>query len=72
VGIAAPEQITFLRRIAPAHVRVKASGGIKTAQHVRDLVAAGAELVGTSSGVQIVEEVLGGLAPLAKDSAAQY
>jgi len=53
-------------------VGVKASGGIKTAQHVRDLVAAGEGLVGTSSGVQIVEEVLGGLAPVAKDSAAQY
>jgi deoxyribose-phosphate aldolase len=60
VGIATPEQISFLRSIAPPHVRVKASGGIKTAQQVRDLVAAGAELVGTSSGVQIVEEVLGG------------
>jgi len=43
-----------------------------TAQHVRDLVAAGAELVGTRAGVQIVEEVLGGSAPVAKNSAAQY
>ena len=59
VGTATPEQIAFLRKLAPPHVRVKASGGIKTAQQVRDLVAAGAELVGTSAGVQIVEEVLG-------------
>ena len=59
VGIATPEQIAFLRKLAPRQVRVKASGGIKTAQQVRDLVAAGADLVGTSSGVQIVEEVLG-------------
>jgi deoxyribose-phosphate aldolase len=59
VGAATPEQIAFLRRLAPPNVRVKASGGIKTAQQVRDLVAAGADLVGTSSGLQIVEEVLG-------------
>jgi deoxyribose-phosphate aldolase len=67
-----PDQIAFLRRLAPPHVRVKASGGIKTAQQVRDLVAAGADLVGTSSGVQIVEEVLGlGSAPPKADS-TQY
>ena len=67
VGTATPEQIAFLRKLAPPHVRVKASGGIKTAQQVRDLVAAGADLVGTSSGVQIVEEVLGSGIGSAKD-----
>ncbi len=59
VGIATPEQIAFLRRLAPPSVRVKASGGIKTVQQVRDLVEAGADLVGTSSGVQIITELLG-------------
>jgi deoxyribose-phosphate aldolase len=68
VGTATPEQIAFLRRLAPPQVRVKASGGIKTAQQVRDLIAAGADLVGTSSGVQIVEEVLGGSAAAKSDS----
>lgn len=57
VGIATPEQIAFLRRLAPAHVRVKASGGIKTAQQVRDLVNAGADLVGTSAAVEIMGEL---------------
>jgi deoxyribose-phosphate aldolase len=60
VGIATPEQIAFLRRLAPARVRVKASGGIKTAQQVRDLVQAGADLVGTSAGAQIMAELQGG------------
>ncbi len=60
VGIATPEQIAFLRRLAPARVRVKASGGIKTAQQVRDLVQAGADLVGTSAGAQIMAELHGG------------
>jgi len=59
VGVATPEQIAFLRRLAPPQVRVKASGGIKTAQQVRDLVAAGADVVGTSSGAQIMAEVQG-------------
>ena len=70
VGIATPEQIAFLRRLAPPHVRVKASGGIKTAQQVRDLVAAGADVVGTSSGVQIMEELEGIAAP--SSNFAQY
>jgi len=59
VGGATPEQIRYLRGAAPAHVRVKASGGIKTARQVRDLLEAGAELVGTSSGVQIVRDAMG-------------
>ncbi len=57
VGMATPEDIRFLRRIAPARVRVKASGGIKTAQQVRELLDAGADLVGTSSGVRIMQEL---------------
>lgn len=59
VGVATPEQIAFLRRLAPPQVRVKASGGIKSAQQVRDLVAAGADLVGTSAGGQIMAEIQG-------------
>ena len=59
VGVATPEQIAFLRRLAPPHVRVKASGGIKTAPQVRALVAAGADVVGTSAGAQIMAEAQG-------------
>jgi deoxyribose-phosphate aldolase len=68
VGVATPEQIAFLRRLAPARVRVKASGGIKTAQQVRDLVAAGADLVGTSSGAQIMAELADGVEATARQS----
>ncbi len=59
VGVATPEQIAFLRGLAPQHVRIKASGGIKTARQVQDLVEAGADLVGTSSGAQIMAEAQG-------------
>lgn len=57
VGVATPEQIRFLRQLAPPQVRVKASGGIKTVQQVRELLDAGADLVGTSSGVRIMQEL---------------
>jgi deoxyribose-phosphate aldolase len=59
VGVAKPEDIRYLRQLAPASVRVKASGGIKTAQHVRELLQAGADLVGTSAGAQIMRESRG-------------
>lgn len=58
VGIATPEEIRFLRKAAPPGVGVKASGGIKTARQVRDLLEAGADLVGTSSGAKIMQELL--------------
>lgn len=59
VGVATPDQIRVLRRLAPSNVRVKASGGIKTALQVQNLLDAGADLVGSSAGAQIVEEILG-------------
>jgi deoxyribose-phosphate aldolase len=54
VGIADPATISYLRRAVPASIGVKASGGIKTVEQVRELLAAGADLIGTSSGVSIV------------------
>jgi deoxyribose-phosphate aldolase len=57
VGVATAEDMRFLRKLAPPNIGVKASGGIKTAQQVRDLLAAGADLVGTSSGVRIMQEL---------------
>ncbi len=60
VDVATPDDMRYLRRLAPPNIKVKASGGIKTAQQVRDLLEAGADLVGTSSGVRIMQELLGG------------
>ena len=60
VGIAKPSEIEYLRRVAPLHIHVKASGGIKTVKQVQDLVAAGADLVGTSAGSAIMREYLTG------------
>ena len=57
VGIATPEDMRYLRRLAPPRIRIKASGGIKTALQVEALLAAGADLVGTSAAVEIVKEL---------------
>jgi deoxyribose-phosphate aldolase len=57
VGVATPEDIRYLRRLAPSRVHIKASGGVKTAQHVKDLLEAGADLVGTSAAVDIIKEL---------------
>jgi deoxyribose-phosphate aldolase len=72
VGVAKPEDIRFLRRLAPPSVRIKASGGIETAQQVRELLEAGADLVGTSAGVQIMRELLGESVPSQKPHSEQY
>jgi deoxyribose-phosphate aldolase len=61
LGTATAEQVQRLRELAPARVKVKASGGIRTAQQVLDLLRAGAALVGTSHGVEIVSEFKGTL-----------
>ena len=55
VGVATPEDIAYLRARAPAHVKVKASGGIKTYEQVQALIAAGADVVGTSAAVAIIQ-----------------
>ncbi len=54
VGIADPSTISYLRAAVPDSVGVKAAGGIKTIEQVRAVLVAGADLVGTSSGVRIV------------------
>lgn len=72
VGIAKPEEIRFLRQRAPANVRIKASGGIKTAAHVLELLNAGADLIGTSSAVQIAQELRGVRESRPKASPSNY
>jgi deoxyribose-phosphate aldolase len=57
VGIADPATISYLRSSVPASIGVKASGGVKTLEQVRSLLAAGADLIGTSAGVHIVTGV---------------
>lgn len=54
-GSATVEDIALMRRESPAHMKVKASGGVRTKEAALALVAAGADRIGTSSGLAICQ-----------------
>jgi len=54
-GGATVEDIKLMKETAPG-CKIKAAGGIKTAKQVIEMLAAGAQRIGTSSGVQIMKE----------------
>ncbi len=58
-GGATAEDVKLIRQIAP-NCRIKAAGGIKTAKQVIEMLEAGADRIGTSSGVQIIKEFKAG------------
>ncbi|MCL2671702.1 MAG: deoxyribose-phosphate aldolase [Clostridiales bacterium] len=49
-----PEDVRFVRAQIGARIGIKIDGGIKTAQTIRDLLAAGAQRFGCSASVAIV------------------
>jgi deoxyribose-phosphate aldolase len=59
-GGATVADIALMRRIVGNAVGVKASGGIRTADDAKAMIAAGANRIGTSSGVSIIREMRGG------------
>ncbi|MGM0606411.1 MAG: deoxyribose-phosphate aldolase, partial [Halobacteriota archaeon] len=59
-GPATVDRVAFIADRVPDHVGVKASGGIKTAAEAQALLDAGADLLGASSGVEIVTGGAGG------------
>ena len=56
-GGATREDVKLMRSIVGPRVGVKASGGIRTAGEVQAMIEAGANRIGTSSGVAIVREL---------------
>lgn len=50
-------QIELMRKCAPSNVGIKASGGIKDLLTLKAMVSAGADRIGTSSGIGIMEEI---------------
>ncbi len=48
------EDVEFIRSLVPDTMKIKASGGIKTSNFARELIAAGANRLGCSSSVAIV------------------
>ena len=55
-GGATVEDVKLIKETAPG-CRVKASGGIRTAKQALEMLDAGADRIGTSSGVQIIEQI---------------
>jgi deoxyribose-phosphate aldolase len=51
------EDVRFLRQSVGAHLGVKAAGGIRDLATALAMVEAGADRLGTSAGVQIIEEM---------------
>ncbi len=58
-GGADERDVRLLKQLLGDRVRVKASGGIRTAAQALAMIAAGADRLGTSAGVQIVNELAG-------------
>ncbi len=54
-GGATVEDVKLMRQTVPAHMQVKASGGVRTREDFDAMVAAGATRIGASAGVKIVE-----------------
>jgi deoxyribose-phosphate aldolase len=53
------ETVRLLRKILPSNIRIKASGGIKTYAFASGLIAAGADRLGCSNSVAIINEAAG-------------
>jgi len=51
------ECIRLMRSVTPKQVGIKASGGIKTYEQIVELIEAGADRIGTSSAVKIIESI---------------
>ncbi|MDY3954784.1 MAG: deoxyribose-phosphate aldolase [Anaerovoracaceae bacterium] len=55
-GGATPETVALMKAAAGSHVRVKAAGGIRTRAQAESMIRAGADRIGTSSGIAIIGE----------------
>jgi deoxyribose-phosphate aldolase len=58
-GGATVEDIKLMKETAP-NCKIKAAGGIRTAKRALEMLQAGAERIGTSSGVQIIKQLRAG------------
>ncbi len=58
-GGAAVEDVKLMKEYA-GNCKVKASGGIRTAKQAIEMIKAGADRLGTSSGARIIEEIRSG------------
>jgi deoxyribose-phosphate aldolase len=52
------EAVQLMRKYLPDYVKIKASGGIRTYEFAKQLVDAGAERLGCSAGISIMQQVI--------------
>jgi deoxyribose-phosphate aldolase len=52
------DDVVAMKEICNNRLKIKASGGIKTLAHVEQFILAGADRIGTSSGINIVTEAI--------------
>lgn len=57
-GGATVEDIQLIKQVVGDRIRIKAAGGIRTAEQAQALIAAGATRLGTSAGIAIAGRVL--------------
>ena len=57
-GGANAHDVSLMRNAIDASMKVKASGGVRTLEDALKMVDAGAERIGASSGVQIMEDLI--------------
>lgn len=50
------EAVQTMRRLLPGNIRIKASGGIRTFEAAKAMIAAGADRLGCSASVQIMQQ----------------
>jgi deoxyribose-phosphate aldolase len=53
---ATPENIRLIRDNIPEHIQIKAAGGIRTLEFAEAIIRAGADRIGSSSGVKIIKD----------------
>ncbi len=53
---ATTEDIELMRSSLPENIKIKASGGIRDAKFAKELIKAGADRIGASSGIKIINE----------------
>jgi deoxyribose-phosphate aldolase len=49
------DKVRFMRSILPDHIKIKASGGIRTIQDIENFINAGADRIGTSSNPAVLQ-----------------
>jgi len=57
VGKATVEDVKLMRKTVGPNMGVKASAGVRTLKQALEMVEAGANRIGTSTGVQIIDEI---------------